>query len=201
MWHGLDVFPDESWQLAYVEASRQRRRIMKRFYDRSGIAHEDDSVLGSDWKSKFITDEMQKRVQVQIQFQKKLVQRIKKGDFRATREKGVQYIKGGHVYQSKAKLVEGETRYKFKAKYGLPGTVSKHVDSAGLLRADSKIDCWSTLIPSSSTRSLSASLSASLLSSQASFGSFDEGISCVKATPTKSGLPPFHFSTPTIHAG
>jgi hypothetical protein len=201
MWHGLEVFPDESWQMAYVEASRQRRRIMKRFYDRSGIAHEDDSVLGSDWKSKFIDDEMQKRVKVQIQFQKKLMESIKKGDFRDTREKGVQYIKGGNVYQSKAKLVEGETRYKFKAKFGLPGTVSKHVDSAGLLRADSKVDCWSTLIPSSSTRSLSASLSASLLSSQASFGSFDAGISAVKATPTKSGLPPFLISPPPQYTG
>ena len=188
MWHGLDVFPDGSWQMAYVEASRQRRRIIKRFYERSGIEHEDDAVLGSNWKSKFIADEMEKRLAVQRQFQKNLMENMKKGDHRHTRHKGVQYIKAGHVYRSKAKLTEGEAHSKFKSKHGLPGTPSKHVNSAGLLRADSKIDCWSTLLPSP-TRSLSASmLSASLLSSQPSFGSFDAGISSVKATPTKPGL-------------
>lgn len=99
MWHGYDVYPDESWQMAYVEARRQRRRIMARFYERSGMAHEDNSVLGSNWKAKFIADEMEKRLTVQRKFQEALMANMKKGDHRASRKKGVQYIKAGHVYR------------------------------------------------------------------------------------------------------
>ena len=37
MWHDMNLFPDSSWQMGYVEASRQRRRIAARFCERTGM--------------------------------------------------------------------------------------------------------------------------------------------------------------------
>lgn len=155
MWHGLEIFPDSSWQMAFVEASRQRRRIVKRFYDRTGIEHEDNAVLGSNWKSKMIADEIDKRLKVQKNSQKDQAAIMKKHDHRSERKKGVQYIQGGYVFRSKTKYKEGEALSKF----------------LGRTSAHAKIDSWqaSALMPDStrSRRTLSASMSS--LSNQLSF--------------------------------
>ena len=144
MWHTLDTFPDSSWQMAFVEASRQRKRIVKRFYERAGIEHEDDAVLGSNWRGDFVAQEMEKRMQSQRNFQKKLIANIKKGDHRAERKKGIQYIEGGHIFRSKSHHASGEAYSKFACKHGLPGTRSIHRDTQGRLSAsvEARVDCW-----------------------------------------------------------
>jgi len=171
MWHGLEIFPESSWQLAFVEASRQRRRIAKRFYDRTGMEHEDNTVLGSNWRSKMVSHEMNTRLKVQQNFRNHLATTMKKYDHRAERKKGVQYVQGGYVFRSKAKYKEGETLSKFSAKHGLPGTPSGFRDHLGRSSIHAKIDSWqaSDLMPnpSRSRRILSASMRS--LSSHPSF--------------------------------
>ena len=82
---------------------------------------------------------MEKRLTVQRNFQKRLIENIKKGDHRAERKKGVQYVKAGHIFRSKQKLIEGESASKFAAKFGIPGTPSIYKDSDGRNTGEAKV--------------------------------------------------------------
>jgi hypothetical protein len=154
MWHGKEIFPEGSWQNAYVDASRQRKRIMARFYERSGIAHEDNNVLGSNWKAKFVTDEMDKRLRLQRNFQQNLIKNLQKRDHRAERKKGMQYIKAGNIYRSMEKCKQGQPVCKFQSKYGLPGTPSLFNTNAGVPLIDARVDCGQLSLVRKSRNSL-----------------------------------------------
>jgi len=134
MWHDMNLFPDSSWQMGYVEASRQRRRIAARFCERTGIEGKTKkSAKGSKWRQKLVADEMAKRLRVQRKFEELLGQRTSQGDHRKERKAGIQYIQAGQLYRSKAKLRLGESDTKCVSFHGLPGVLSKYRDPITLI--------------------------------------------------------------------